>query len=175
MKIDFPYSTAWDTALPHAVKFMRPIYPIKTIVEIGCDYGFSTMFFANHCRGSKVITVDNFCYKQEPDTKTVITGLIAKYHPRDIDLWEMESGDAAERYAHGCFDEIDVLHLDAGHAYEEVKRDYELWSPHVRKGGLILFHDVVIFSDDVGRFFHSLEGRKKLWDESPGLGAYYKE
>jgi glycosyltransferase involved in cell wall biosynthesis/cephalosporin hydroxylase len=38
---------------------------------------------------------------------------------------------------------IDFLFIDGDHAYEGVKRDYELYSPLVREGGLIGFHDVV--------------------------------
>jgi cephalosporin hydroxylase len=38
---------------------------------------------------------------------------------------------------------IDFLFIDGDHAYEGVKRDYELYSPLVREGGVIGFHDVV--------------------------------
>jgi cephalosporin hydroxylase len=38
---------------------------------------------------------------------------------------------------------IDLLFIDGDHAYEGVKRDFELYSPLVRDGGLIGFHDVV--------------------------------
>lgn len=43
--------------------------------------------------------------------------------------------------------EIDFLFIDADHRYSGVKRDYELYSPLVRKGGLIAFHDVIPQSD----------------------------
>ena len=36
---------------------------------------------------------------------------------------------------------IDILFIDDGHEYEEVKSDYENFSPFVKKGGLILLHD----------------------------------
>ena len=38
---------------------------------------------------------------------------------------------------------IDVLFIDGDHSYEGVKRDFENYSPFVRKGGLIAFHDIV--------------------------------
>lgn len=40
-------------------------------------------------------------------------------------------------------DPIDVLFIDGDHSGESVRRDYELSSPLVRSGGLIVFHDIV--------------------------------
>ena len=37
---------------------------------------------------------------------------------------------------------VDFLFIDADHSYEGVSRDFELYSPLVRPGGLIAFHDV---------------------------------
>src|SRR5262245_52870797 len=42
---------------------------------------------------------------------------------------------------------IDFLLIDGNHDYEAVLQDYEQWSPKVRPGGVIAFHDVV-FGDD---------------------------
>jgi predicted O-methyltransferase YrrM len=40
-------------------------------------------------------------------------------------------------------DQIDLLFLDGDHTYEGVKADWDLWSPLVRPGGIIAFHDTV--------------------------------
>lgn len=37
---------------------------------------------------------------------------------------------------------IDLLFIDGDHTYEGVKKDWEMYSPLVRLGGLIVFHDV---------------------------------
>ena len=37
---------------------------------------------------------------------------------------------------------IDLLFIDGDHTYEGVKKDWEMYSPLVRSGGLIAFHDV---------------------------------
>jgi len=37
---------------------------------------------------------------------------------------------------------LDLLFIDGDHTYEGVKKDYELYSPIVRKGGLVAFHDI---------------------------------
>lgn len=39
--------------------------------------------------------------------------------------------------------EIDLLFIDGNHTYEIVKSDFENYSPLVRKGGIIAFHDIV--------------------------------
>jgi predicted O-methyltransferase YrrM len=37
---------------------------------------------------------------------------------------------------------VDFLFIDGDHGYDGVRRDFELWSPLVRSGGLIAFHDI---------------------------------
>jgi len=36
-----------------------------------------------------------------------------------------------------------VLFIDAGHHYEEVKSDLEIWTPHLHPQGLLMMHDVI--------------------------------
>jgi predicted O-methyltransferase YrrM len=38
--------------------------------------------------------------------------------------------------------EIDLLYIDGDHHYKSVKRDWQIYSPLVKKGGVIIFHDV---------------------------------
>ena len=38
---------------------------------------------------------------------------------------------------------VDVLFIDGDHTYEGVKRDFEMYGPLVRRGGMIAFHDIV--------------------------------
>jgi predicted O-methyltransferase YrrM len=38
--------------------------------------------------------------------------------------------------------EIDLLFIDGDHRYEGVRKDFEMYSPLVRKGGIIAFHDI---------------------------------
>ncbi len=37
---------------------------------------------------------------------------------------------------------LDLVFIDADHSYEECKSDIELWTPHVRAGGIVCGHDV---------------------------------
>ena len=49
--------------------------------------------------------------------------------------------DRLERVLDGR--EIDLLFIDGDHTYPGVKQDFEDYSPYVRSGGLIAFHDVI--------------------------------
>jgi cephalosporin hydroxylase len=40
-------------------------------------------------------------------------------------------------------EKVDFLFVDGDHTYEGVKRDFEMYSPLVREGGIIAFHDIV--------------------------------
>jgi hypothetical protein len=56
---------------------------------------------------------------------------------------------------------VDMLFIDGDHSYHGVKADYELYSPLVRPGGLIGFHDICTHPDQpyiqVNRFWATLD------------------
>ena len=54
---------------------------------------------------------------------------------------------------------IDFLFIDGDHSYAGVKKDYELYSPFVRKGGILAFHDVAVHPPITGSEVHL------FWDE----------
>lgn len=39
-------------------------------------------------------------------------------------------------------EKLDFLFIDGDHSYEGVKKDYEMYSPFVKKGGYVGFHDI---------------------------------
>ena len=43
---------------------------------------------------------------------------------------------------------LDLLFIDGNHTYPAVKSDFELYSPLVRPGGMIAFHDITAHMDD---------------------------
>jgi predicted O-methyltransferase YrrM len=56
--------------------------------------------------------------------------------------------------------QLDVLFIDGDHSYEGVKRDCEMYSPLLRPGGLVIFHDVAKHAAElrchVHRFWHEV-------------------
>jgi predicted O-methyltransferase YrrM len=55
---------------------------------------------------------------------------------------------------------IDLLFIDADHSYRGVSSDWKNWSPFVKKGGIIVFHD---YYSDIKKFGHP--GVRRFVDE----------
>jgi predicted O-methyltransferase YrrM len=79
---------------------------------------------------------------------------------------------------------LDFLFIDGDHSYEGVKKDFELYSPLVKKNGLIAFHDIVPGSavnvGGVPFFWKQLKERHKYveivsdWNQGGyGIGIIY--
>jgi predicted O-methyltransferase YrrM len=76
-------------------------------------------------------------------------------------VWQdSHSGAAAAEIATALNGEsLDVLFLDGDRTLKGVSRDYEMYSPLVRPGGVIAFHDIARVSSGVPEFWRSLRGR----------------
>lgn len=65
---------------------------------------------------------------------------------------------------------IDFLFIDGGHVYRETKSDFYTFGWHVRKGGIVVFHDTNL--DSVGDV---VGATKHLWREiKERSGKYWK-
>jgi len=65
--------------------------------------------------------------------------------------------------------EIDCLFIDAGHDYSETKSDFYTYGWNVRKGGLILFHDIYLDNENdrgsTKQFWEEIECKNgKFWE-----------
>lgn len=74
---------------------------------------------------------------------------------------------------------IDYLHIDAGHSYEDVKNDFELYSTLLKPNGIISIHDTdakyqeeFIVTEDEKEYFHKWDGPVKLIEE---IGPEWKQ
>lgn len=45
---------------------------------------------------------------------------------------------------------LDYLFIDGDHTYEGVSQDFETYSPLVRSGGIVAFHDIVTYKENAG-------------------------
>jgi cephalosporin hydroxylase len=57
---------------------------------------------------------------------------------------------------------LDLLFVDGDHSYAGVKSDFEMYSPFVRNGGLVVFHDAA------GNPWRETLGASNFWDEVKG-------
>jgi len=81
---------------------------------------------------------------------------------------------------------IDFLLIDGDHSYNGIKKDFEMYSPLVKKGGLIAFHDIQIgpkenvggvpeFWSEINTKFPSLEIVEKGHEDGYGIGVLFFE
>ena len=65
-------------------------------------------------------------------------------------------------------EKIDFLFIDGDHTYEGVKQDFEFYSPMVKEGGLIAFHDVLPRTDipeiQVAPFWDEVRKNYESWE-----------
>ena len=65
-------------------------------------------------------------------------------------------------------DQVDLLFIDGDHTYNGVKKDFEMYGPLVKEGGLIAFHDICFhphFPDcQVDRFWKELKSQHETWE-----------
>jgi predicted O-methyltransferase YrrM len=62
---------------------------------------------------------------------------------------------------------IDYLFIDGDHTYKGVKQDFEIYSPLVRSGGLVVFHDICTKTDadnQVPEFWREIRTKHKSWE-----------
>ena len=74
---------------------------------------------------------------------------------------------------------IDFLHIDAGHSYDDVKNDFELYSTLLKPNGIISIHDTdiryqkeFIVTEDEKEYFHLWDGPARFIKE---LGPEWKQ
>lgn len=73
---------------------------------------------------------------------------------------------------------LDYLFIDGDHTYEGVKRDFQMYSPLVRKGGRVVFHDIAPHPQGLGgevpRFWSEIKdqylSREIITDSTGGYG-----
>lgn len=146
----------------------------KCVVELGVDFGWSFFHFGMAIpTDGMVYGIDDYsgafhngkgCEKMEAIIDNILPGMT---------LLDCTFAEAAEDWAIDP-EEIDILLIDGGHSLANVTEDFSLWSPFVRSGGVVLFHDLYSFPDGPGRFFNELEGSKFSFSHSHGLGVWTK-
>jgi cephalosporin hydroxylase len=122
--------------------------PVKTVVEIGAAWGGTL-----------------YAWRQLPAVPAVYAVTLTHY----ADLGSMVhgatvlTGDSHDRVTVQRLKDqlggrpVDALFIDGDHTYEGVRRDWEMYAPLVRAGGLTLFHDIVCDGEPgVARFWAEL-------------------
>ncbi len=177
--------SAWQGLEDRFQDLLESIGPIRMIIEIGVEYGFSLFSLATAVPQATVIGIDPYQGLSGPNADRLrqlnppgVVGAdhaeacVRRHLPRfpNVILLRAMSTEIAEQFV----GQADVVHIDAIHTYEDIRADFEAWEPKLRPGGCVLFHDTMSFPHSVGRFFNELPGRKAEIRSCNGLGAWYK-
>lgn len=115
-----------------------------TIVEIGRFKGGSTLLMATAMAPGSTLWSYDLHVAARPDLvgADLDAELAAALQRLGVDDGvHLQVGDSRTvEIPPGPFD---VLFIDGDHSYDGAKADFERWSPHVRNGGHLLFHDAV--------------------------------
>ena len=139
-------------------------------VELGVDYGYSSFLMAL-CQNNPVYGIDCFDVyvhgPREDDDYQFVMSVKEKLGLDNLEIIKGYFDDVAKTWDK----EIDLLHIDGLHDYENCKNDCDTWAPLVKEDGVILFHDTVSNPDGAGLFFSQLEVPKVNFTNSFGLGV----
>ena len=139
-------------------------------VELGVDYGYSSFLMAL-CQNNPVYGIDCFDVSvhgpREDDDYQFVMSVKEKLGLDNLEIIKGYFDDVAKTWDK----EIDLLHIDGLHDYENCKNDCDTWAPLVKEDGVILFHDTVSNPDGDGLFFSQLEVPKVNFTNSFGLGV----
>ncbi len=139
----------------------------KTVVEIGTHRGGTMFLFSQACSPSAILISIDFQYpslhypKAIPAFKRPLQRIICI----QADSHQATTLKQVRRLIKNR--PIDFLFIDGDHSYDGVKKDYELFSPLVRSGGVIAFHDIVTdyftrYQQNTGTY---TGGVPKFWGE----------
>jgi len=142
----------------------------EVTVELGVDYGYSSFLMAL-CQENPVYGVDCFDVSvhgpREDDDYNFVMSVKEKLGLDNLEIIKGYFDDVAKTWDK----EIDLLHIDGLHDYDNCKNDCYTWAPFVKEEGVILFHDTVSNPDGAGLFFSQLEVPKVNFTNSFGLGV----
>jgi predicted O-methyltransferase YrrM len=112
------------------------------ICEIGAAGGGTTFLLAHASPTDAVIITVDLVFTE---TRKAALRQFALPGQKIVCLQKDSHQPEAVRAVRECLAgrDLDVLYLDGDHSYDGIKADFELFSPLVRPGGIIVFHDIV--------------------------------
>jgi len=152
----------WSGHLAFANDLIADLRPAM-IVELGTHYGES---YFGMCQSVLENGVDCVCYAVDhwlgeehagnygEEVFTEVNDYNRRFYKSFSYLLRSAFDDALCQFSD---DSIDILHIDGLHTYEAGRHDFESWFAKVKRGGIVLLHDVMVR--------HANFGIWKIWEE----------
>jgi hypothetical protein len=159
--------SAWLEHAPFAFWLVQASRP-RAIVELGTHFGFSYLVF---CQAVAQLGLPARCHAIDTWEGDAHSGYYGNEVFLQLNSVNQEHYGSFSRLMRARFDqalagfgngEIDLLHIDGGHLYEDVLGDFVNWAPKLSDRAVVLFHDTNVRERDFGVW--------KLWVE---LSAKY--
>lgn len=157
----------------------------KNVLEIGSLLGFSLKHFMHYAEnGATAISVDlpvrDFCgpmdyrVQEQEHNYSVEWPKWAKLNKIKLYLIKgMSQWERSLEQVKSITPELDFLFIDGNHMYEYVKKDFEMYSPLVKKGGIVALHDIA--ENEEGGVFNYWNELKKNYKHQEILHSDKKE
>ncbi len=147
----------WEKEFEVLLELYRRQHPVN-VLEVGTYHG-GTLYhwLQNAWGGTTVVSLDS--YAVGVDNRP----LYKQWVPVGVELVVLEGNSntittASEVAAYSPFDWVMI---DAGHFLEEVTRDWQLYRPMVRHGGMLVLHDILTHpawpSIEVGQLWEKIK------------------
>jgi predicted O-methyltransferase YrrM len=133
------------TTLGEILKDQTP----ECALEIGTAFGGTLLFLCRLARPSAtIVSVDlpggRFGGGYKPWRRWAYQSFARRGQRLHLLQGDSQSNDMLARVKAAFQNRpLDYIFIDGDHRYEGVKRDFEIYAPMVRKGGLVAFHDIV--------------------------------
>ena len=150
-----------EEELARLLEDVRTLKP-STVLEIGTSMGGTLFLWTRLAQpNATIVSVDLPGGKFGGGYSFLRIPIYRRFARREQTLHLMRANshqDATLKQVKSRFGlhQVDLLFIDGDHTYEGVKMDWEMYSPLVREGGLVVFHDVAGNYEDTQV--------KRLWD-----------
>lgn len=165
-----PYSTILDVFLsietlqtPDEIVWLHEKIeePPKLVLEIG-GWSGGTARLWRKLWGANVVTID---YQPKVQLKDECSRLIHARSENEETVYMALEASSGQLY--------DMVFIDGDHSAEGVSRDFELYAPLCRPGGVVALHDILWNKSTVGEFFSRLGGDKDAIELYQGIGLVW--